>query len=103
MIGTPISCASDESEAALMMVLGLSKAQFFYDGNKRSALMLANHYLANVGAGCAVVVEESMRDKYLDILIDFYHGRLSLDDAAWDLGELAMVYANTNVSRTLKL
>ncbi len=49
---------SEESEpeaAAFKLFLTISRGQFFGDGNKRTALMVANHHLVNRGIGLLAV------------------------------------------------
>ena len=89
-VETASGTAFDDCEAACNLFLLLARAQFFRDGNKRSAQILANHYLASHDSLAAFIVDESTRDEVLDILVDFYEGRLLLNDASWDLEELCV-------------
>lgn len=78
----------DDIAAALFLIL--CRTQFFHDGNKRSAQLLVNHYLAHIDAGCIFCIPEGTRDTVLDILVDFYMSRTSLDDAEFDLYDLTV-------------
>lgn len=101
IMDTAATTAYDDAELVAQVVLNLSKAQFFHDGNKRTALVFANHLLAQADAEMAVIVTERDRDEYLDLLLDYYHGRLSLDDASWDFEEKFIVCAeNPSLSET---
>lgn len=53
--------------------------------------MLANHYLAHTDSGSMLLIREGERDGVLDLLVDFYAGKISLQDATWDLENLAIV------------
>lgn len=83
---TAIGCAFDSSEAAAALFLLLSRAQYFHDGNKRTALLLANHFLAHEDAGMALTMTKEQRDWLYDELVSFYTGDLSLQDASFDVG-----------------
>ena len=101
IMDTAATTAYDDAELVAQVVLNLSKAQFFHDGNKRTALVFANHLLAQADAKMAVIVTERDRDEYLDLLLDYYHGRLSLDDASWDFEEKFIICAeNPSLSET---
>lgn len=91
LVSTAIDTAGSPSEAASQLFLLMCKAQFFMDGNKRSAQMLANHYLANTDSGRMLLIREDDRDEVLDLLVDFYAGDISLQDAEWDLEDIVMV------------
>lgn len=80
----------DPDDIAAALFLMLCRAQFFHDGNKRSAQLLVNHYLAHIDAGCIFCIPEGTRDSVLDILVDFYMARTSLDDAEFDIYDLTM-------------
>lgn len=58
-------------ERALMMFADLCRAQLFYDGNKRTAQLIANRLLIGDGAGVfAIPVQDKREFEYL--LVDFY-------------------------------
>lgn len=90
LVSTAVDTAFDAREAACNIFGLLSRAQFFYDGNKRSAQMMANHYLAHQDASCALIIGEAERSNVIDLLVSFYHGDISLQDFSWDLEALAI-------------
>lgn len=81
---------TDIDDAAAALFLMLCRAQFFHDGNKRSAQLLVNHFLAHAGAGYILCVPQEKRDDLLNILVDYYTGVLSLDDAELDTYDLVI-------------
>lgn len=81
---------TDIDDAAAALFLMLCRAQFFHDGNKRSAQLLVNHLLAHMDAGYVLCVPKEKRDGLLNILVDYYTGRLSLDDAEFDTYDLVI-------------
>lgn len=95
---TAINCYDSPDDAAVAMFLMLCRDQFFHDGNKRSAQLLTNHYLAHKDAGFIFCIPEESRDEVLDILVDFYTGRLSLDDAEFDLYNISIMPVPKNPS-----
>lgn len=90
ILDTAVETGATPSERATTLFLLLCRAQFFHDGNKRSAQMLANHYLAKEDARRLLVVPENGRGRVLDLLVDFYHGATSLQDAEWDMEEMVI-------------
>ena len=70
-------------DRAVFALLHCAKRQFFCDGNKRAAQVVANHILAHDDAGCMVIVPTDTASAFLDDLLDFYDGRMTLDDAMW--------------------
>lgn len=83
----------DCDDIACAAFLMLAKAQFFNDGNKRTAQLLVNHYLAHEDAGYIFCLLEGDRDKMLETLVEFYMGDLSLDDAEFDLYDMSIIRA----------
>lgn len=49
-----------------------SRGQFFWDGNKRTSLMLANKILIMSGAGLLTITDKYM-EQFNDLLLDFYN------------------------------
>ena len=49
------------------------KTQIFNDGNKRTAIIFANHYLVAHGAGL-MVVPESIVPEFKQLLVQYYEG-----------------------------
>ena len=50
------------------------KKQLFLDGNKRTAVIFANHYLISHGKGLIVIPAELVSD-YKKLLIDYYEDK----------------------------
>lgn len=69
---------SESEEAPVAVAIDLClycmKAQLFNDGNKRAAVIFANHYLIGKGGG-VLVIPESRVDKFRSLLIDWYEGK----------------------------
>lgn len=49
------------------------KAQVFIDGNKRAAVIFANHYLIAHGQGVLVIPEKKVPE-FKKLLVQFYEG-----------------------------
>ena len=58
-------------DVAIELLLYVMKKQLFLDGNKRTAVILANHYLVSKGLGLIVVPEELVK-QFKKHLIDYY-------------------------------
>lgn len=56
---------------AIDLLLYVMKSQMFIDGNKRTSIILANHYLISHAKGL-MVVPESLVDEFKKLLIDYY-------------------------------
>ncbi len=65
--------ASDASyiDIAIELALYVMKTQIFNDGNKRTAIIFANHYLIAHGAGL-MVVPENIVSEFKQLLIRYY-------------------------------
>lgn len=61
-------------DKTIEIVLYVMKKQLFLDGNKRTAIIFANHYLISHGEGIIVVPAELV-SKYKIHLIAYYEGR----------------------------
>ena len=61
----------DIIDKAIMIALYIMKKQIFIDGNKRTAIILANHYLISQGKGLLVVPYNKV-DKFKELLIKYY-------------------------------
>lgn len=90
ILSTAKDSFADIDDAAAALFLMLCRAQFFHDGNKRSAQLLVNHFLAHTDAGYILCLPQEKRDDLLDILVDYYTGALSLDDAELDTYDLVI-------------
>ena len=58
-------------DIAIELVLYITKAQMFIDGNKRTAIIFANHFLISHGKGLIVIPTEFV-DEYKKLLIEYY-------------------------------
>lgn len=63
----------DEVEKAIELCLYCMKTQVFLDGNKRAAVIFANHYLIAHGGGLIVIPEKAVPD-FKKLLVDYYEG-----------------------------
>ena len=61
-------------DKAIEILLYVMKQQIFIDGNKRTAVIFANHYLIKRGLGLIVIPAE-LTDKYKELLISYYEGK----------------------------
>lgn len=66
-----ILAISDIYEKAIKALLYVMKKQIFIDGNKRTAVIFANHVLISHGAGL-IVIPDSKVAEYKKLLIDYY-------------------------------
>ncbi len=60
------------TEKALMAFCWGARGQFFWDGNKRTSLVLANKILLEAGAGMLTITEQHM-EKFNGLLVEFYN------------------------------
>lgn len=64
----------DVIDVAIELILYVMKTQIFIDGNKRTAIILANHYLISQGKGLIVVPFDLVGD-FKKLLIDYYEDK----------------------------
>ena len=64
----------NEIDIAIELLLYVMKKQVFIDGNKRTSVIFANHYLISKGKGIIVIPSE-LTDEYKDLLIGYYGGK----------------------------
>lgn len=64
----------DVIDIAIELILYVMKTQIFIDGNKRTAIILANHYLISQGKGLIVVPFDLVGD-FKKLLIDYYEDK----------------------------
>lgn len=60
------------TEEALMVFCWGARGQFFWDGNKRTSLVLANKIMLEAGAGMLTITETHMED-FNRLLVGFYN------------------------------
>ena len=58
-------------DIAIELLLYVVKKQMFIDGNKRTSVIFANHYLISKGKGL-IVIPDNKVDEYKKLLIDYY-------------------------------
>ena len=63
--------SGDEIETAIRLCLYCMKAQIFNDGNKRAAVIVANHYMISHGQGL-LVIPESVVPEFKRLLVAYY-------------------------------
>lgn len=61
-------------DKTIEILLYIMKKQIFIDGNKRTSVIFANHYLISKGKGIIVIPAELV-DEYKDLLITYYEGK----------------------------
>ena len=59
-------------DAAVGVFGSITRGQWFANGNKRTALMAANHQLIHAGAGVLQLPPERVDDEFRDVLIQWY-------------------------------
>ena len=67
-----LSAASTNTEKALDVFLWGARGQFFWDGNKRSSLMLANKILIMSGGGILTITDQHM-EQFNALLLEYYN------------------------------
>ena len=63
----------DAIEIAIKLCLYCMKTQIFLDGNKRAAVIFANHYLISHGGGFLVIPEKEVSE-FKHLLVKYYEG-----------------------------
>jgi len=66
-----ISENKNDVDKSIELLLYVVRKQMFIDGNKRTSVIFANHYLISKGKGLIVIPEEKV-DEYKKILIEYY-------------------------------
>lgn len=61
----------DDIDIAIELLLYVVKKQMFIDGNKRTSVIFANHFLISKGKGLIVIPTEKI-EKYKELLINYY-------------------------------
>jgi Fic family protein len=71
--------AAPEAEKAITLCLYCMKTQVFNDGNKRAAVIFANHYLISQGGGMVIIPEKDVPE-FKRLLVAYYedadHGEM---------------------------
>lgn len=68
-----IKSGDDVVQVAIELALYVMKTQIFNDGNKRTAIIFANHYLIS-HAGGLMVVPQNLVPEYKKMLVKYYEG-----------------------------
>ncbi len=66
-----INSSNDVIDTTIDLLLYIMKTQIFLDGNKRTAVLFANHYMISRGYGLIVIPAELVSE-YKKLLIDYY-------------------------------
>ena len=69
-----LHASGDEVDTAIRLCLYCMKAQIFNDGNKRAAVIAANHYMISHGQGL-LVIPESAVPEFKRLLVAYYEDR----------------------------
>lgn len=77
-IVTSISQIDDQLNAILTQFGFLCKRQLFSDGNKRTALLLANYQLIKSGIGTQMFVPAEQINEFKTLLINYYEDEENL-------------------------
>lgn len=64
----------DDLDKAIELLLFVMKRQIFIDGNKRTAVIFANHYLISHACGLIVIPDDKVNE-YKKLLIAYYEGK----------------------------
>lgn len=73
-----VHAGAEEVDIAIQLCLYCMKTQIFNDGNKRAAVIFANHYLISKGGGLLVIPEKDV-PQFKKLLISYYEGHDSGD------------------------
>lgn len=66
-----LSSNKSNIDKAIDLVLHIQKSQIFIDGNKRTAVIFANHFLIQRGLGLLYIPAE-LTEEYKNLLIEYY-------------------------------
>lgn len=69
-----IAGGGEPVEVAIRLCLYCMKTQIFNDGNKRAAVVFANHYMIGQAAGLLVIPEKDVPE-FKSLLVAYYEGR----------------------------
>ena len=70
-IGEILESNNDDVDKAIELLLFVVKTQAFIDGNKRTSVIFANHFLIGKGRGIIVIPVENV-EEYKSLLIKYY-------------------------------
>ena len=69
-----LECKLDDIDKAIELCLYVMKTQIYNDGNKRTAVIYANHYLISKGQGL-LVIDYSKVDNFKKNLVNYYEDK----------------------------
>ena len=72
----------NDIDKAIELLLYIMKKQIFIDGNKRTSIIFANHYLISKGQGI-IAIPANLTNEYKKLLIDYYEGKDSTEPKNW--------------------
>ena len=85
-----LTCDQSAEDKAIRLCLYCMKTQVFLDGNKRAAVIFANHYLISHGGGLLIIPEASVSE-FKKLLILYYEDR--------DSGEIMRFFKDNCILR----
>lgn len=85
-----LTCDQSAEDKAIRLCLYCMKTQVFLDGNKRAAVIFANHYLISQGGGLLIIPEASVSE-FKKLLILYYEDR--------DSGEIMRFFKDNCILR----
>ena len=68
----------NDIDKAIELLLYVMKKQIFIDGNKRTSIIFANHYLISKGQGI-IAIPANLTNEYKKLLINYYEGKDSTE------------------------
>ena len=66
-----VNNSKNHIDTAIDLLLYVTRKQMFIDGNKRTSVIFANHYLISKGKGLIVIPVDKI-EKYKELLINYY-------------------------------
>ena len=73
-INNIINSSLDDLDKSIELALYVMKTQIFIDGNKRTGIIFANHYLISKGQGLLVIPEKEV-PTFKKMLVDYYEDK----------------------------
>lgn len=77
-INNIINDSIEDIDKAIEIALYIMKTQVFIDGNKRTAIILANHYLVSKGKGILVIPYNKVSE-FKKLLVAYYEGNCEIE------------------------
>lgn len=69
-----VNSSLNDSDKAIELCLYTMKTQIFNDGNKRAAVIFANHYLISKGCGMIIISENYVKE-FKELLVNYYEDK----------------------------